>query len=133
MITHGIIPRIIKALAFLLCFQCQAQRLLRSHLLQPEKSDTVCALVIRDVDAFSRARVYTFRLTNATRLPPGDYQVAYFIDTAFVHADFMHVSHDPSVMDQFLIVGDVRVADVRFGTAVKEGNVTAIDLDQLTP
>jgi hypothetical protein len=52
---------------------------------------------------------------------------------AFVHADFMHVSHDPSVMDQFLVVGKVRVADVRFGAAVKEGNVTAIDLDQFTP
>lgn len=120
-------------IAATLGLSCQAQRLLRSHLLQPEKSDIVCALVIRDVDAFSRARVYTFRLTNATRLPPGDYQVAYFIDTAFVHADFMHVSHDPSVMDQFLIVGDVRVADVRFGAAVKEENVTTIDLDQLTP
>lgn len=45
----------------------------------------------------------------------------------------MHVSHDPSVMDQFLVVGKVRVADVRFGAAVKEGNVTAIDLDQFTP
>ena len=117
------------ALAFLLSLSCQGQRLLRSHLLQPAESDTVCALVIRDVDA----QVHTFRLTNATRLAPGDYQVAYFIDTAFVHADFMHVSHDPSVMDQFLVVGKVRVADVRFGAAVKEGNVTSIDLDQLTP
>lgn len=120
-------------LVAILPFIAEGQRLLRSHLLQPAESDTVCALVIRDVDAFSRAQVHTFRLTNATRLAPGDYHVAYFIDTAFVHADFMHVSHDPSVMDQFLVVGKVRVADVRFGAAVKEGNVTAIDLDQFTP
>lgn len=125
--------RIAILISAILGLTCHGQRLLRSHLLQPAESDTVCALVIRDVDAFSRARVHTFRLTNATRLAPGDYQVAYFIDTAFMHADFMHVSHDPSVMDQFLVVGKVRVADVRFGAAVKEGNVTSIDLDQLTP
>lgn len=120
-------------LALLLSVSCHGQRLLRSHLIQPEESDTVCVMVLRDVDEFSNPRAYLFRLTNAVRLPPGDYQVAYFLDTAFVNAQYMHVSHDPSVMDQFILVGDVKLKDVRFGPAVKDGNVVAINLDALLP
>lgn len=98
-----------------LSLSCQGQRLLRSHLIQPSGGDTRCAIVVRPFETFDDPDVTVFRLTTSKRMVPGDYHVGYFIDTGYVHAEWIHVSHTWSVMDQWLVVGDVPVTELRFG------------------
>lgn len=124
MIPLLIIPQGITALAFLLAFQCQGQRLLRSHLLQAHGGDTRCALVIRDADRFEDPEVIVFRYANAKRLWPGDYLVAYFVDTGYVNSEWMHVSHEKSLVDQWIVIGDIPVHRVKFGT--QQGDTSSI-------
>ena len=124
MLMRGIIPQGIMALAFLLACQCQGQRLLRSHLLQAHGGDTRCALVIRDADRFEDPEVIVFRYANAKRLWPGDYLVAYFVDTGYVNSEWMHVSHEKSLVDQWIVIGDIPVHRVKFGT--QQGDTSSI-------
>lgn len=106
---------IVSILVAILPFVAQGQRLLRSHLLQSPGGDTKCALVIRDADKFENPEVIVFRYANAKRLWPGDYLVAYFVDTGYVNSEWMHVSHEKSLVDQWIVIGELPVHRMKFG------------------
>ena len=119
--------RLIAAIAFLMATSSDAQRVLRSHLIQEENGQVRCALVVRKFETYDEPDVTIFRITNVKYLRPGDYHIGYFIDTAFVYSEWMHVSREKSVADQFIVIGDLKVENLRFGAGVNLNGVTYIN------
>ena len=117
----------------LIAVACNGQRLIRSHLVQAEGGETRAVLVVRKFETFDDPDLTLFRITNAKYLRPGDYHVGYFVDTGFVHSEWMHVSHQRSVVDQFIVVGRIDVKDLRFGAGVSAKGVTYINTAPLEP
>lgn len=109
---------------------CHGQRLLRSHLIQPHGGNTRCALVIRDADRFQDPEVVIFRYANAKRLWPGDYLIGYFVDTGYVFSEWTHVSHEKSLVDQWIVIGRLPVHRMKFGT--QQGDTSSIVIN-VTP
>lgn len=73
-------------------------------------------MVIRDADRFQDPEVIVFRYANAKRLRPGDYLIGYFVDTGYVFSEWTHVSHMESLVDQWIIIGDLPVHRMKFGS-----------------
>ena len=121
--------RIALVFAASLGLTCHGQRLLRSHLLQPHGSDERCALVIRDADSFQDPEVVVFRYANAKRLWPGDYLIGYFVDTGYVFSEWTHVSHEKSLVDQWIVIGRVPVNLLKFDKQQSDTSIVVIDFE----
>lgn len=56
-----------------------------------EDTSLVCTLVIRNIDDWDDKRTHYFKVSTATYLQAGDYLVHYYIDTLWLHGEWIHI------------------------------------------
>lgn len=107
--------RALHTLVFLvLCFSAYSQGLLRSVLLNQLDTSVVCTLSVRSFDNWNNPTYHYFRESTATYLRPGDYEVVYMSDTAYYHAEWIHVSTKWMTIYKYILTEHIPLDRVRF-------------------
>ena len=88
-------------LAIALSLQVSCQGLLRSKIIQGDSAKR-CTLIVRSVDNWDKPVTHVFRVSTTTYLLPGDYVVHYWMDTTWLHGEFIHVSRKFTVLEKVI-------------------------------
>ncbi|HNR54567.1 MAG TPA: hypothetical protein PKJ19_05320 [Flavobacteriales bacterium] len=91
--------RKLAAIAVLLPILSFGQGLLKSYIMQ-EDTTRVCTLTVRSYENWDNPVDHTFKVATATYLLPGDYLVRYYLDTTWLHAEWIHITTKWMVMEK---------------------------------
>lgn len=100
--------------AILLTLPSSQQALLRSNLLNQADTSVICTLQIRQYEHWDRPTLHYFKRSTATYLLPGDYAVYYYIDTLYLHAEWIHVQHGYSIIGKNILTERIPLSKAVF-------------------
>jgi len=105
---------VIFLLSLLLSPFAAAQGTLESHFIGGRPGDH-CLLLIRNLDNFERVDEFSFTDVSRVVMQGGDYRVTYWVDSTFVHGEYVHFSgNDHGVIQKFILRVPEPLVNVEF-------------------
>lgn len=88
---------------FLLSIPSACQGVLESRIIGGSPAEE-CTMFVRSIDSFDDVEVYPFFNTSRIAMDAGDYQIMYWIDTIYLHGEYMHFSgNNRGVLQKFIL------------------------------
>lgn len=102
------------AAALVLWGNLYPQGLLRSRILHMTDTSVVCTLTVRNIDNWDDKREHYFKVSTSTYLLPGDYLIHYYVDTTWLHGEWIHVSRKFVIINKVVLYKRIPLSEVRF-------------------
>jgi len=88
---------------FMLSVPSACQGVLESRIVGGSPTEE-CTMFVRSIDSFDDVEVYPFFTMSRIAMDAGDYQIMYWIDTVYLHGEFMHFSgNSRGVLQKFIL------------------------------
>lgn len=105
---------------FTLSLTVNGQGLLRSRIIQGDSTKR-CTLTVRNIDNWSKSVNHVFRVSTTTYLLPGDYLIYYWMDTVWLHGEWIHISSKYTFMEKIIFEKPLPLGSVTFIKPKKVG------------
>jgi hypothetical protein len=93
------VRNLLTIIALALSLVTSGQGLLRSKIIQGDSAKK-CTLIVRDIDNWDKPVSHVFRVSITTYLLPGDYLIHYWMDTVWLHGEWIHISRKYTIMEK---------------------------------
>jgi hypothetical protein len=95
------------------CETVNGKGLLRSKIIQGDSAKR-CTLVVRNIDNWDKPVNHVFRVSTTTYLLPGDYLIHYWMDTVWLHGEWIHISRSYTFMEKIIFEKPLPLGSVTF-------------------
>jgi len=100
---HPVMKNLIAFLSLYLSVPAFSQGVLESRIVGGSPTEE-CTMFVRSIDSFDHVEVYPFFVMSRIAMDAGDYQIMYWIDTVYLHGEFMHFSgNNRGVLQKFIL------------------------------
>jgi hypothetical protein len=114
------VRKLLILLAIALSLQASGQGLLRSKIIQGDSAKR-CTLVVRNIDNWDKPVNHVFRVSTTTYLLPGDYLIYYWMDTVWLHGEWIHISTKYTIMEKVVFEKRIPLGSMTFIKPKKTG------------
>jgi hypothetical protein len=114
------VRKLLILLAIALSLQASGQGLLRSKIIQGDSAKR-CTLVVRNIDNWDKPVNHVFRVSTTTYLLPGDYLIHYWMDTVWLHGEWIHISRKYTIMEKVVFEKRIPLGSMTFIKPKKTG------------
>jgi hypothetical protein len=114
------VRKLLTIIALALSLVTSGQGLLRSKIIQGDSAKK-CTLIVRDIDNWDKPVSHVFRVSTTTYLLPGDYLIHYWMDTVWMHGEWIHVSRKYTILEKVIFEKRLPLGSITFIRPKKVG------------